>query len=186
MQVKYMTAPLQIKELGVSGAIAGYASVFEEIDAQNDVVAKGAFARSLARYKQNRSMPPMLWMHDAAEPIGVWTYLKEDEKGLYAEGQLAIKTQDGADAYELLKIGALTGLSIGYHAVKSTRDSKTKIRTLTEVELFEVSLVTFPANSMARVHTVKTPFVVNDFSTTHNDMQAIVMRLNHAASILKP
>lgn len=176
MPVKYLNAPFQLKELGAQGSIAGYASVFGEVDAQNDVVAKGAFERSLTKYKQNKSNPAMLWMHDTAEPIGVWTSVIEDARGLYVEGKLAIKTQHGAEAYELLKIGAITGLSIGYTAIKSVRDSKTKIRTLTEVELYEVSLVTFPANSLARVHTVK--------ETPHNEMQAIVMRLRNTASYL--
>lgn len=183
MQTKYLTTPFQVKELGANGMIAGYASVFNEIDAQNDVVAKGAFSKSLEKYKFSKSSPAMLWMHDTAEPIGVWTQLKEDKHGLHVEGKLAIKTQNGADAYELLKIGAITGLSIGYSTIKSTRDSKTKIRTLTEVELFEVSLVTFPANVLARIHTVKTPYAKSEIN--HNELQAIVMRLRNTASILQ-
>ncbi len=183
MQATYMTTPFQVKELGVGGTIAGYASVFDEIDAQSDVVARGAFAKSLLKYKQSKSSPAMLWMHDTAAPIGVWTRLHEDARGLYVEGQLAIKTQDGADAYELLKMGAITGLSIGYNTIKSTKDYKTKIRTLTEVELFEVSLVTFPANVFARVHTVKTPYAKSEIN--HSELQAIVMRLKNTASILQ-
>ncbi len=178
MQTNYLTTPFQVKELGAGGTIAGYASVFDEIDAQSDVVAKGAFVKSLAKYKQGKNNPAMLWMHDTAEPIGVWTHVAEDARGLYVEGKLAIKTQHGADAYELLKMGAITGLSIGYTAIKSIKDSKTKIRTLTEVELFEVSLVTFPANVLARVHTVKTEI-------NHNELQAIVMRLKNTARILQ-
>lgn len=183
MQAKYLTTPFQIKEIGAGGIIAGYASVFDEIDAQSDVVAKGAFAKSLIKYKQGNNSPAMLWMHDTAEPIGVWTQLKEDARGLYVEGQLALKTQGGADAYELLKLRAITGLSIGYNTIKSTKDSKTKIRTLTEVELFEVSLVTFPANVLARIHTVKTPYVKSEIN--HSELQAIVMRLRNTASLLK-
>ncbi|MBY0427972.1 MAG: HK97 family phage prohead protease [Alphaproteobacteria bacterium] len=181
MQAKYLTTPFQVKEMNTNGMIAGYASVFDEVDAQSDVVARGAFSKSLEKYRQSKSSPAMLWMHDTAEPIGVWTKLKEDMHGLYVEGQLAIKTQDGADAYELLKMGAITGLSIGYNTIKSTRDSKTKIRTLTEVELFEVSLVTFPANVLARVQTVKAGYLRTD----HDELQAIVMRLKNTASILQ-
>lgn len=177
MQINYLTTPFQIKEAGVGGFISGYASVFDEVDAQSDVVAKGAFSKSLAKYRQSRSSPAMLWMHDTAEPIGVWTQVSEDAHGLYVEGRLALKTQHGADVYELLKLRAVTGLSIGYTAIKSTKDSKTKIRTLTEVELFEVSLVTFPANAQARIHTVK--------ETTHSDAQAIVMRLKNTACMLQ-
>ncbi len=181
MQTKYMTTSFDIKEIGTQGSIAGYASVFGEVDAQSDVVAKGAFERSLAKYKQSKANPAMLWMHDTAEPIGVWTNVSEDARGLRVEGKLAIKTQHGAEAYELLKIGAITGLSIGYAAVKSIKDSKTKIRTLTEVELYEVSLVTFPANGLARVHTVKEA-TYNELN--HNEFQAIVMRLRNTASYL--
>jgi uncharacterized protein len=187
MKTKYMNAPFQIKELGVGGSIAGYASVFGEVDAQGDVVAKGAFTRTLAKYNQMKMTPSMLWMHDVAAPIGVWTTFIEDARGLYVEGTLAIKTKAGSDAYELLKMGAITGLSIGYNAVKITRNSKEKIRTLTEVNLFEISLVTFPANDLARVHTVKTNTVKANVAkpeTTHNELQAIVMRLRNAASAL--
>ncbi len=176
MPAKYLNAPFEVKELGSEGFIAGYASVFNEVDAQSDVVAKGAFARSLLKYKQSKSSPAMLWMHDTAEPIGVWMNVSEDARGLRVEGKLAVKTQHGAEAYELLKIGAITGLSIGYSAVKSVKNSKTRIRTLTEVELYEISLVTFPANGLARVHTVK--------ENSHNDVQAIVMRLRDTASAL--
>jgi uncharacterized protein len=183
MYTKYMNAPFQIKELGANGSIAGYASVFGEVDAQRDVVAKGAFTRTLTNWKKNKGAPAMLWMHDTAEPIGVWTQMREDTRGLYVEGMLAIKTQDGADAYELLKIGAINGLSIGYTTVTSTVDSRSKIRTLTDVELFEISLVTFPANMLARVHTVKKCPIITP--TTHDELQAIVMRLNTAACILK-
>lgn len=183
MHTKYLTTLLQVKELGSQGSIAGYASVFDKIDAQSDVVARGAFAKSLNKYKQNKHVPAMLWMHDTAEPIGIWTRLYEDAHGLYVEGQLALKTQEGAKAYELLKMGAISGLSIGYNTIKSTKDSKTKIRTLTEVELFEVSLVTFPANDLARVHAVKTPTTLSGI--THSELQAIVMRLRNTASILK-
>ncbi|NDE91303.1 MAG: HK97 family phage prohead protease, partial [Alphaproteobacteria bacterium] len=166
MKTSYLTTAFEVKELSTSGVIGGYASVFGEVDAQRDIVAKGAFTGSLAKYQHSKSAPAMLWMHDTAEPIGVWMKLREDARGLYVEGQLAVKTQDGADAYELLKIGAVNGLSIGYTTIKSTIDSKTKIRTLTQVELFEISLVTFPANALARVHTVKT--------ISHDDLQAIV------------
>ncbi|MDX1922672.1 MAG: HK97 family phage prohead protease [Alphaproteobacteria bacterium] len=182
MKTKYMTALFEVKELGSEGFIAGYASVFGEVDAQSDVVAKGAFTRSLSRYKQSKSNPAMLWMHDTGEPIGVWTSVNEDARGLRVEGKLAVKTQHGAEAYELLKIGAVSGLSIGYSAIKSVKDSKTKIRTLTEVELYEISLVTFPANSLARVHTVKEH---TDNQLNHNEFQAIVMRLRNTANALK-
>ncbi len=178
MQMKVMNAPFQIKELGANGLVAGYASVFDEVDAQRDVVVKGAFQRSLARWKTNKILPAMLWMHDTSEPIGVWTHMREDARGLVVEGMLAVKTRNGADAYELLKIGAVSGLSIGYATVKSVVNHRSKIRMLTDVDLFEVSLVTFPANVQARIHTVKT-------RTAHDELQAIVMQLRRTACVLR-
>jgi HK97 family phage prohead protease len=105
--------------------------------------------------------------------------VREDSSGLAVEGRLAIRTQDGADAYELLKMGAVTGLSIGYRTVSSRMDASSRIRTLTDVDLYEVSLVTFPANDAARIHAVKTPLPAG------NEARAIVERLYAVARYLK-
>jgi HK97 family phage prohead protease len=94
-------------------------------------------------------------MHDPTQPIGIWQSIREDGNGLHVEGRLALRTQKGGEAYELLKLGALTGLSIGYRVVASQIDAKRKARILTDVDLFEISLVTFPANEAARVSEVK-------------------------------
>ena len=100
-------------------------------------------------------MPAMLWQHEADEPIGVWTEMSEDAKGLKVRGQLCLDTSCGKEAYALLKMGALNGLSIGFISRQWSYDTETDIRTLTEVDLWEVSLVTFPANESARVIGVK-------------------------------
>jgi HK97 family phage prohead protease len=150
MHTKHLSAPFEIKELGMNGYVAGYASVFGAVDAQREVVKQGAFNRSLNELSRKKERPAMLWMHDPRQPIGVWQEVREDKQGLIVEGTLAIKTQGGADAYELLKMGAVTGLSIGYRTVASHIDEKTRTRTLTDVDLYEVSLVTFPANAEAR------------------------------------
>lgn len=190
MHTKHLAAPFLVKELGAGGLVAGYASVFGEVDAQREIVARGAFRRSLGLLGKNRNRPAMLWMHEPAQPVGVWNRAEEDARGLYVEGQLAIKTQAGADAYELLRLGAVTGLSIGYRTVASKMDSKTGIRTLTDVDLYEISLVTFPANPSARIETVKTPFAhaaENSLATNaknSDDMRAIVMRLRSLARAL--
>ena len=99
----------------------------------------------------------MLWMHDPTTPIGVWLSVAENTAGLAVEGRLALRTQKGGEAYELLKLGALSGLSIGYRVVSSRTDARTKARLLTDIDLFEISLVTFPANDAARVSAVKGP-----------------------------
>ena len=146
---------MQIKATGEDGMIEGYGSVFGVADSYDDVIARGAFAASLKAHKSAGTMPAMLWQHEADEPIGVWTEMSEDAKGLKVRGQLCLDTSCGKEAYALLKMGALNGLSIGFISRQWSYDTETDIRTLTEVDLWEVSLVTFPANESARVIGVK-------------------------------
>lgn len=146
---------MQIKATGDDGMIEGYGSVFGVADSYDDVIARGAFAASLKAHKAAGTMPAMLWQHEADEPIGVWTEMSEDAKGLKVRGQLCLDTSCGKEAYALLKMGALNGLSIGFISRQWSYDTETDIRTLTEVDLWEVSLVTFPANESARVIGVK-------------------------------
>lgn len=146
---------LQIKAAGDDGTVEGYGSVFGVRDNYDDVIAKGAFIQSLKDHKAAGTMPAMLWQHDADKPIGVWTEMVEDEKGLRIKGQLAMETVKGKEAHALLKMGALNGLSIGFMSKEWAYDRDTEVRTLTAIDLWEVSLVTFPANEKARVTTVK-------------------------------
>ena len=146
---------LQIKAAGDDGTIEGYGSVFGVRDNYDDVIAKGAFIQSLKDHKAAGTMPAMLWQHDADKPIGVWTEMVEDEKGLRIKGQLAMETVKGKEAHALLKMGALNGLSIGFMSKEWVYDRETEVRTLTAIDLWEVSLVTFPANEKARVTNVK-------------------------------
>ncbi|GAO71790.1 HK97 family phage prohead protease [Comamonas sp. E6] len=146
---------LQIKATGDDGSIEGYGSVFGERDSYDDVIAVGAFVDSLKAHKAAGTMPAMLWQHDGAKPIGIWTEMVEDSKGLRIKGQLALETSLGKEAHALLKMGALNGLSIGFISKQWAYDRDTDVRTLTEVDLWEVSLVTFPANGKARVTNVK-------------------------------
>ena len=146
---------LQIKAAGDDGTVEGYGSVFGVRDNYDDVIAKGAFVKSLKDHKAAGTMPAMLWQHDADKPIGVWTEMVEDEKGLRIKGQLAMETIKGKEAHALLKMGALNGLSIGFMSKEWAYDRDTEVRTLTAIDLWEVSLVTFPANEKARVTNVK-------------------------------
>ena len=146
---------LQIKATGEDGTVEGYGSVFGVRDNYDDVIAKGAFIQSLKDHKAAGTMPAMLWQHDADKPIGVWTDMVEDEKGLRIKGQLAMETVKGKEAHALLKMGALNGLSIGFMSKEWSYDRETEVRTLTAIDLWEVSLVTFPANEKARVTNVK-------------------------------
>ncbi len=146
---------LQIKAAGDDGTVEGYGSVFGVRDNYDDVIAKGAFDASLKDHKSAGTMPAMLWQHDSSQPIGIWTEMVEDSKGLRIKGQLALETVQGKEAHALLKMGALNGLSIGFMSKQWAYDKETDVRTLTQIDLWEVSLVTFPANEKARVTNVK-------------------------------
>jgi uncharacterized protein len=146
------------------GTFRGFASVFNEPHETSsfmlpanwkDQVAPGAFTQTLSEHKNRGSMPAMLYMHDLATPIGVWDRLQENEHGLQAEGRLAIKTAKGAEVFELMKLGAVRGLSIGFKPTKFELNEKAKLRTIREVSLFEISPVTIPADSFALVTDVK-------------------------------
>lgn len=147
-----LDVPFQIKAVSDDGLFSGYGSVFGVIDSYKEVVAPGAFTKSL-----QRRTPSLLWQHRSSEPIGVYTSIREDQTGLYVEGKLALKTARGAEAYELLKMGAISGLSIGFlvKLFEYINNGEEEVRRLTEIDLWEVSLVTFPANDAARVSGVK-------------------------------
>lgn len=153
---KQLDCDFELKAISDSGAFEGYGSVFGIKDSYDEIVAPGAFTESLAAQKSVGKMPSLLWQHRSDEPIGVYTAMSEDNFGLKVSGQLALKTVRGAEAYELLKMKAISGLSIGYVTRDHSDDRATGIRTLKKVDLWEVSLVTFPANDTARVHGVKT------------------------------
>lgn len=145
----------EVRATGDDGSVEGYGSVFGVKDSYDDVIAAGAFARSLGEHKSAGTMPAMLWQHDPSEPIGVWTDMTEDAKGLKIKGRLALDTSRGKEAHALLKMGALNGLSIGFVSKQWAYDKDTDVRTLTEIDLWEVSLVTFPANGKSRITNVK-------------------------------
>lgn len=159
MTTKTRDVVFELKSLDESGAFEGYGSVFGVKDSYDEIVAPGAFAESLASGK----MPALLWQHRSGEPIGVYTAMAEDNIGLKVTGQLALKTARGAEAYELLKMGAISGLSIGFVTREDSYDRVSGVRTLKKVDLWEVSLVTFPANDAARVQGVKSVTTERDF-----------------------
>ncbi len=142
----------EVKSLGVDGRFAGYASVFDVVDNQRDRVRAGAFRKSLSGRK---SPVQLLWQHQWENPIGVIERMFEDAHGLYMEGRLLMDVEKAREAYALLKAGALRGLSIGYQSKQARRDPDSGVRDLLEVELWEVSIVTLPANAEANVTVVK-------------------------------
>ncbi|MEQ6247734.1 HK97 family phage prohead protease [Sulfitobacter sp. HNIBRBA3233] len=130
--------------------IRGYASFFGDVDQGNDVVQKGAYAASLKVLKDGGRGVKMLWQHDPAQPIGVWDVVREDARGLFVKGRILKSVAKGREAIALIEAGAIDGLSIGYRTVKATKNTKGQ-RLLQELELWEVSLVTFPMLPSARV-----------------------------------
>lgn len=126
--------------------IEGYASLFGQSDKGGDIVQKGAYAASLARGKGIK----MLWQHDPAQPIGIWEDVREDGRGLWVKGRLLLDVARGREAAALIGAGAIDGLSIGYRTLRATKNDRGQ-RLLQELELWEVSLVTFPMLPSARV-----------------------------------
>ena len=130
--------------------IEGYASLFGLTDQGGDIVRKGAYAASLKRLEARGDKVRMLWQHDPTRPIGVWDEIREDDKGLWVKGRLLPEIAQAREAAALIAAGAIDGLSIGYRTVSAERDGKGR-RLLAEVELWEVSLVTFPMLAEAKV-----------------------------------
>ncbi len=144
------------EDLAVSegSVIEGYASIFGLTDQGGDVVQPGAYAASLVALAAAGRRVKMLWQHDPARPIGVWDEVREDGKGLYVRGRILSDVAQGRDAVALLAAGAIDGLSIGYRTLRAERDGKGR-RRLVELDLWEVSLVTFPMLPDARVGATK-------------------------------
>ncbi len=135
-----------------AGVFEGYASLFDVTDGAGDVVAPGAFAKTLA--KRGSRGVKMLWQHKAAEPLGVWTTIIEDARGLRVVGRLDLSVARAREALSLMREGALDGLSIGFRAVRAEKQ-KNGLRRLIEIDLWEISLVTFPMLEQARISAVK-------------------------------
>jgi HK97 family phage prohead protease len=151
-EIKALPVEFNAKSVKNDGSFEGYASTFNNVDNGFDMVVPGAFTKSLQERPANRVK--MLWQHDAAQPIGVWNYISEDNKGLYVKGRVLREVQKGAEAFALMKEGVIDSMSIGYRTLESdyTRDG---VRQLKELGLMEVSLVTFPMNEQAVVTGLK-------------------------------
>jgi hypothetical protein len=169
MTTKHLDLSVEIKQVSDEGGFEGYASAMT-LDRGGDVVEMGAFDRSLARHKARGTMPKMLWQHDPGKVVGVWTDAYQDDKGLYVKGRCIKATTLGRDTHELLRAGAIDSMSIGYVTKEAEFDADDSgTRRLKEVDLWEISLVTFPMNEDARVTAVKRVESVRDVERVLRD-----------------
>lgn len=131
-----------------TGIFKGYASVFNILDAHNDIILPGAFTNL-----EDASKIKLLWQHDATRPIGQITEAKQTEYGLFIKGRILNSIEKGREAYELVSKNAIEGLSIGFEVLDYYYDNS--IRYITKLKLWEISIVTFPANEKATINEVK-------------------------------
>lgn len=167
MNAEYMDFPFEIKseEINENGSFTGYASVFDKKDdsrrwidgiiTEGDVVRYGAFTESISKGGRNGNGIVMLWQHMSDQVPGIWTSFEENKTGLKVKGDLLLDTQLGKESYVRAKNGAIKGLSIGFDTIEWSLDEKKKIREIKKAELWEISLVTFPAQKKANIIDVK-------------------------------
>jgi len=156
MDLKYLERPFEVKAVEDDGVFEGFGSIFGNVDSYKEIVAPGAFAESLSGWKAAGRLPPVLWQHRSGEPIGPYLDMEEQAIGLRVKGQLLVNdVQRAKEARALMKAKAVNGLSIGFVTREDNYDRVTGIRTLKKVDLWEVSVVTFPANPAAQISSVK-------------------------------
>jgi uncharacterized protein len=176
MTLARKAAPLRLKALADDGVFEGYGSIFNVVDSVGDVVAPGAYAATLARHASEGTRPKGLWQHDPSRPILTWLDLREDDRGLWCKGRLILEVEQAREAHALMKAGELDGLSIGFECTEVefarpedyeqkfgyglapmpyAMPAGSQVRVLKAVDLWEVSIVTFPACAPARVEAVK-------------------------------
>lgn len=166
MSIKVKDLLFKTEAVNEDGFFSGYCNVFDVKDSYDEIVRKGAFDESLKAWNAQGKMPPVLWNHDRNQPLGVWTLLKEDEHGLYGEGRLLVNDVAKAkEIHALMRAGAIDGLSIGYRVDKWAYDESEEVLELLEIDLREISIVTFPANEASRVEVVKSALAKGSLPT---------------------
>lgn len=158
---------LELKELSDEGVISGYGAIFNNVDQVGDRLVPGAFGESLAKHTKSGTRPMMLWNHDPYQPIGVWTDIAEDSKGLKVSGKLVLESPKGREVHALMKAEAISALSIGYQTISDSIEGN--VRLLKKVDLWEISPVSFPANGKARITSVKSSAALDDFARRLRD-----------------
>jgi len=179
MKMKHLRTPFHVKEVAEDGSFIGYGSVFDTVDSYREKVARGAFLRSLNAHAEKGTSPALLWQHRSDEVIGIWDKMYEDDIGLVGEGRLNLDVAKGREAHSLMKMTnasgarAIAGLSIGFMPKAYEDDNEQRIRTLTDVDLWEVSIVTFPANQDAMISEVRAAFAAGKVPEKR-DVEAIL------------
>ena len=144
---------LALDEVDADGVFSGYASLFGKPDLARDVVERGAFARTLKRRRPESVR--MLFQHDPGQPIGRWLEIRENERGLLVRGRLTPGVAKAQEVLQLIRAGALDGLSIGFRTVRARKDAASGLRRIVEADLWEISVVTFPMLPEARIDRIK-------------------------------
>ena len=171
-------ASLEIKSEGEDDdylTVSGYGAVFGNMDGGGDIIMPGAFKECIAKGRK----PKMLWQHDASMPIGAWDEMREDENGLYMKGRISKKAAKGAEIAELVKMGAIEGLSIGYRTQEYEMDMDKGARKLTKLDLWETSVVTFPMNELANIYAMKSEEI------TERDLERAFRDMGHSRRMAK-
>lgn len=187
MKIEHKTFAMQFKAVEKTGEFAGYLSVFGNMDSYRDIVMPGAFAETLAEWNSKGRLPPILWQHRGAEPIGPFTKMQEDQTGLYVEGRLLIEDlQRAKEAHALMTHKVVSGMSIGFETIGEEWDKNERVRKLTKVKLWEGSIVTFPANEEAQIQVVKSALVAGrlpDLQTFERFLREAGFSKSQAAAI---
>ena len=163
MEHKTFTAHLNLKSLDEGGIFEGYASVFGVQDSDGDVIVKGAFRKSIERFQSKGKMPKMLWQHNPSIIVGKYLELREDDYGLFVKGALILEVEKGREAYALMKAGELDAMSVGFNIDAAGAGVNGRGRVIEDVDLWEISLVTWGANPDALITSIKSISTPRDF-----------------------
>ncbi len=181
LETKLLRTPLPA--VSADGRFRGHASLFGREDLSGDVVERGAFAASLARRGAERVK--LLFQHDPHEPVGRFLSIEEDGRGLAVVGEVTAETRRGREVMSLMRAGILDGLSIGFRTVRSRQERGGAIRRLLEIDLWEISIVTFPMLPEARAEAAKAASPHEDKATTAFHEARMVALLRRGAINLR-
>jgi HK97 family phage prohead protease len=186
--LKTLDFGFEVKEVTASGNFTGYGSVYNVVDQGDDIVASGAFAESIEALMAKKRLPSMLFGHRAGElPVGAYQSMREDSTGLWLDGNIAIDTQKGGDLHKLMMmkpVPAISGLSVGFITRDDSYDRVTGIRTIKKADLFEVSIVNFPMNDLARVQSVKGIELIEDLKSAEQFLRDVGLSRTEAKAFI--